>query len=158
MGMCGAPVRCWCALWQPYSIRCSHSSGYEEFCRTGYSAVQSAESQPMFRRNGRLHLHCPDCLIVGPWRWRWRIPPKVCWLLTDYTALYPRRQISLWQPCFSFGWQKLKKRRLWGVEDSTLSRQSAHTWRWRCQPYAPTSLYSLETYYLPLELILLEAD
>jgi hypothetical protein len=26
---------------------------------------------------------------------------------------------------------------LWDVEAATLSRQSAHRWRWSCQPYAP---------------------
>jgi hypothetical protein len=30
---------------------------------------------------------------------------------------------------------------LWDVEDPTFSRQSAHIWRWRCQPYAPAALY-----------------
>jgi hypothetical protein len=32
------------------------------------------------------------------------------------------------------------------VEDRTLSRQSAHRWRWGCQPYAPAALYSPETF------------
>jgi hypothetical protein len=27
--------------------------------------------------------------------------------------------------------------RLWDVESPTFSRQSAHRWRWSCQPYAP---------------------
>jgi hypothetical protein len=27
----------------------------------------------------------------------------------------------------------------WDAEDSTLSRQSAHRWRWECQHYAPAS-------------------
>jgi hypothetical protein len=31
---------------------------------------------------------------------------------------------------------------LWDVEDPTFSRQSAHRWRWGCQPYAPAALYS----------------
>jgi hypothetical protein len=30
---------------------------------------------------------------------------------------------------------------LWDVEDPTFSRQSAHRWRWGCQPYAPAALY-----------------
>jgi hypothetical protein len=30
---------------------------------------------------------------------------------------------------------------LWDVEGPTLSRQSAHRWRWGCQPYAPATLY-----------------
>jgi hypothetical protein len=32
---------------------------------------------------------------------------------------------------------------LWDVEALTFSRQSANRWRWGCQPYAPTTLYSL---------------
>jgi hypothetical protein len=31
---------------------------------------------------------------------------------------------------------------LWEVEAPTFSRQSAHRWRWGCQPYAPALLYS----------------
>jgi hypothetical protein len=30
---------------------------------------------------------------------------------------------------------------LWDVETPTFSRQSAHRWRWCCQPYAPAVLY-----------------
>jgi hypothetical protein len=30
---------------------------------------------------------------------------------------------------------------LWDVEAPTFSRQSAHRWRWGCQPYAPAALY-----------------
>jgi hypothetical protein len=30
---------------------------------------------------------------------------------------------------------------LWDVEAPTFSRQSAHRWLWRCQPYVPTALY-----------------
>jgi hypothetical protein len=33
---------------------------------------------------------------------------------------------------------------LWGVEDPTLSRQSAHRWRWGCRPHAPVALYTHE--------------
>jgi hypothetical protein len=29
---------------------------------------------------------------------------------------------------------------LWEVEDTTSSKESAHRWRWGCQPYAPTAL------------------
>jgi hypothetical protein len=31
---------------------------------------------------------------------------------------------------------------LWDVEAPTFSRQSAHRWRWGCETYAPTALYS----------------
>jgi hypothetical protein len=31
--------------------------------------------------------------------------------------------------------------RLWDVEDPTLPRQSAHRWRWGCQPYAQAAFY-----------------
>jgi hypothetical protein len=33
---------------------------------------------------------------------------------------------------------------LWDVEAPTFSRQSAHRWRWGCQPHAPTALYPQE--------------
>jgi hypothetical protein len=33
---------------------------------------------------------------------------------------------------------------LWDVEAPTFSRQSAHRWRWGCQPHAPATLYSQE--------------
>jgi hypothetical protein len=32
---------------------------------------------------------------------------------------------------------------LWDVEAVTFSRQSAHKWRWRCQPYTPLALNPL---------------
>jgi hypothetical protein len=33
---------------------------------------------------------------------------------------------------------------LWDVEAPTFSIQSAHRWRWGCQPYAPPALYPQE--------------
>jgi hypothetical protein len=33
---------------------------------------------------------------------------------------------------------------LWNIEGPTFSRQSAHRWRWGCQPYAPAALYPQE--------------
>jgi hypothetical protein len=30
---------------------------------------------------------------------------------------------------------------LWDVEALTFSRQSAHSWQWGCQPYAPATVY-----------------
>jgi hypothetical protein len=36
---------------------------------------------------------------------------------------------------------------LWDVKDPTLSRQSAHRWRWGCQAHAPAALYSSETFF-----------
>jgi hypothetical protein len=33
---------------------------------------------------------------------------------------------------------------LWDVQDPTLSRKSAHRWRWVCQLYLPTGFYSPE--------------
>jgi hypothetical protein len=36
---------------------------------------------------------------------------------------------------------------LWDAKDPTLSRQSAHRWRWSYQPYAPAELYSPETLF-----------
>jgi hypothetical protein len=40
--------------------------------------------------------------------------------------------------------QALEAHRLWDVEVPTFSRQSAHRWRWGCQPYAPAALYLQE--------------
>jgi hypothetical protein len=38
---------------------------------------------------------------------------------------------------------------LWKVEAPTFSRQSAHRWRWSCQPYSPAALYLQEdSWYL----------
>jgi hypothetical protein len=34
-----------------------------------------------------------------------------------------------------------RPRGLWDVEAPTFSRQSAHIWRWGCQPHAPAALY-----------------
>jgi hypothetical protein len=31
---------------------------------------------------------------------------------------------------------------LWDIEAPIFSRQSAHRWRWNCQPYAPATVYS----------------
>jgi hypothetical protein len=47
-------------------------------------------------------------------------------------------------------WPQMKQRPigLGGVEDPTLSRQSAHRWRSGCQPYASAALYSPETLFL----------
>jgi hypothetical protein len=33
---------------------------------------------------------------------------------------------------------------LWHVEAPLFYRQSAHRWRWSCQPYAPAALYPQE--------------
>jgi hypothetical protein len=46
---------------------------------------------------------------------------------------------------------------LWDAKDPTLSRQSAHRWRWGCQPYAPAALYSPETLFCFWYSFLLEA-
>jgi hypothetical protein len=38
-----------------------------------------------------------SCLTSPPWRWRRHVPPRPLLILTDYTALYPRRLLnSLW--------------------------------------------------------------
>jgi hypothetical protein len=44
---------------------------------------------------------------------------------------------------------------LWDVEAPTSSRQSAHRWRWGCQPYAPSALYPQESSWYSF---LLEAE
>jgi hypothetical protein len=47
--------------------------------------------------------------------------------------LWKQVKLSLWRPIA-----------LWDVEAPTSSRQSAHRWRWGCQPYAPAALYLQE--------------
>jgi hypothetical protein len=41
---------------------------------------------------------------------------------------------------------------LWDVEAPTFSKQSAHSWRWGCQPYAPDSLYPQESSWYSFQL------
>jgi hypothetical protein len=48
--------------------------------------------------------------------------------------------VKVWHPC-NRPWRPI---RLWDVEAPTFSRQSAHRWRWGCQPYAPAALYPQE--------------
>jgi hypothetical protein len=52
-------------------------------------------------------------------------------------------QRGLGNICFSSQEIKVKWRSigLWDVEAPTFSRQSAHRWRWSCQPYAAAALY-----------------
>jgi hypothetical protein len=94
---------------QILSILCrnwiSQSGGYEEYYILGYSAVQSVESQRMFRRNtsppisgsknrpskksgGKLGLFC-DPEVVGDMFAR-----NFGWLWVNYMVVYPRRQYS----------------------------------------------------------------
>jgi hypothetical protein len=47
-------------------------------------------------------------------------------------------EVKLSYPC-NRTWRPIRLR---DVEDPTYSRQSAHRWRWSCQPYQPTILYS----------------
>jgi hypothetical protein len=86
------------------------------------------------------------------------------WLPTEHMALYPRRQNSSStricvrkEVCSLYDYDVVvvvaKKDRaipvtgrggLWDCEASKLphfSRQSAHRWRWSCQPYVPAALY-----------------
>jgi hypothetical protein len=44
-----------------------------------------------------------------------------------------KQLVSLNRPCRPIGFS--------GVEDPTLSRQSAHRWRLGCQPFEPAALY-----------------
>jgi hypothetical protein len=45
-----------------------------------------------------------------------------------------------WNYPYSRSWRPTG---LWDIEAPTFSRQSAHRWRWGCQPYAPAALYHL---------------
>jgi hypothetical protein len=47
---------------------------------------------------------------------------------------YRKVKLSLWQAVEAYG--------LWDVDTPTLSRQSAHRWRWGYQSYAPAALPS----------------
>jgi hypothetical protein len=52
-----------------------------------------------------------------------------CGETVSFTRLYPQESYPYNRP-----WRPI---RLWDVEGPTLYRQSAHRWRWDCQPYAP---------------------
>jgi hypothetical protein len=58
--------------------------------------------------------------VWGLWNW-----------ITD------NRYTSQYYPC-NRQWRPIQ---LWDVEDPTFSRQSAHRWRWGCQPYPPAAFY-----------------
>jgi hypothetical protein len=50
-----------------------------------------------------------------------------------------------WRPCFGLIFSPSSPTiGLRDVEAPTFSRQSAHRWRWGCQPYAPAYLYPQE--------------
>jgi hypothetical protein len=50
-----------------------------------------------------------------------------------------------WSEPLNRPWRSI---RFWDIEDPTLTRKSAHRWRWDCQPYAPAVLYLQEdTWY-----------
>jgi hypothetical protein len=42
----------------------------------------------------------------------------------------------------------LRPTSLWDIEDPTLSRQSAHRWRWDSQPHAQVALYSPDIFFV----------
>jgi hypothetical protein len=48
--------------------------------------------------------------------------------------------LSLWVKSYPCN-RPWRPKMLWDVEAPVFSRQSAHTWRWGCHPYAPASLY-----------------
>jgi hypothetical protein len=65
---------------------------------------------------------CPSQILHGLSWYRTRAV-----VVRSYTCNRPRRPVGFR-----------------AVEASTFSRQSAHRWRWECQPYAPASLYPQE--------------
>jgi hypothetical protein len=95
----------------------------------------------------------PRSGIFIPWRWRRYVLPKR-WLAQDLhiatsnnttffncTALYRfiRKKQAEGKSNPSNRLRRLIG--LWDVEAPTLSRQSAHRWRWGCQPYAQAAFY-----------------
>jgi hypothetical protein len=54
------------------------------------------------------------------------------WGLRSWTYIRQRYSYP-----FNVPWRPIG---LWDVKDPTFSRQSAHRWRWGCQPYAPATL------------------
>jgi hypothetical protein len=60
----------------------------------------------------------------------------LCFLVLSFSLL--RVICKRWIYLCNRPWRPI---RLWDVEAPTFSRQSAHRWRWGCQPYAPAALY-----------------
>jgi hypothetical protein len=48
--------------------------------------------------------------------------------------------VNTWKESFTFN-RPWGLTGLWDVEVATFSRQSAHKWRWGCQPYEPAAIY-----------------
>jgi hypothetical protein len=58
--------------------------------------------------------------------WWWFLKRR--WFLTNW-------YVTVTWACCNRPWRPIG---LWDVEAPTFPRQSAHRWRWGCQPYAPT--------------------
>jgi hypothetical protein len=84
------------------------------------------QSRPRRRSSTSLQIHWAYSLIILPF---------------DAIAMC---SLNYWQPkkrqifLCNRPWRPIG---LWDVETPTYSRQSAHRWRWGCQPYAPAALY-----------------
>jgi hypothetical protein len=80
---------------------------------------------PVLKRPGREAHHSPPASAEVKNTW-------ICTFTSSYAfMLKAKRQIY---PC----------NRPWKSIGFTFSRQSAHRWRWGCQPYAPAALYPRE--------------
>jgi hypothetical protein len=60
---------------------------------------------------------------------------------SQYNINYPKQKRGY--PC-DRPWRTIG---MWDVEVHTFSVPSAHIWRWGCQPYAPTALYTVQRFF-----------
>jgi hypothetical protein len=101
---------------------------------TGIDNLCYTRQQVYTIRRNLLKLHCNTCYfwfhfdIVQPTK-------EILWS-TSYAHLL------VWSVAYcNRPWRPIA---VWDVEAPTFSRQSAHRWRWGCQPYAPAALYLQE--------------
>jgi hypothetical protein len=84
------------------------------------------------------HLFCAETLKMAIWNTEWdgwKVKATLPHALQTYEGKKGKRYScnKPWRPTG-----------LWDVEVLTFSRQSAHRWRWGCQPCAPASPYPQE--------------
>jgi hypothetical protein len=127
----------WRTDWGKTTKYISHESGVSAEIRTEAPPEYVSTALPL--RQPAQHERTAKSIIQN-----------ICGVSTEYT-----RTRNVWKvtilvivsrqsQCkrYIYPWNKpWKPIELWEVEAPTFSRQSAHRWRWGCQPYAPAALY-----------------